>query len=252
MNATHPTRIAFGPRAPLTDRLFLRLCGANPELRLERTAQGDLIVMTPAGAEAGGREAALVHQLMAWNDAHARGVVFGPSAGFALPNGAIRSPDVSWIARDRWDAIPPQRRRGFAPLCPDFVAELRSPTDRRRDLRAKMREYRACGARLGWLIDPTRRVVEVYRPGADRVTLTDPATLPGEDRAVRAAVRHAGGGLSARGWDVVATERSPVLGTRGAVEWLIHARRRRSGAPRGGSRRLDRDPLSREAGTRSA
>jgi Uma2 family endonuclease len=181
MNATHPTRIAFGPRAPLTDRLFLRLCGANPELRLERTAQGELIVMTPAGAEAGGREAVLVHLLMAWNDAHALGVVFGPSAGFALPNGAIRSPDVSWIARDRWDALPPQRRRRFAPLCPDFVAELRSPTDRRRDLRTKMREYRACGARLGWLIDPTRRVVEVYRPGADRVTLTDPATLPGED-----------------------------------------------------------------------
>ena len=176
-----PARLQFSPRAPLTDRLFLRLCRANPDLRLERTATGELIIMPPAGSETGGRNLELAGQLYNWVKASGLGVAFDSSSGFTLPNGAIRSPDTSWIARDRWDALTPDEREGFAPLCPDFVVELRSPTDRLRDLREKMREYRAQGARLGWLIDPKRKVVEVYRPRCRVEVLTAPVTLSGED-----------------------------------------------------------------------
>jgi Uma2 family endonuclease len=174
-------RIRFGPGAPLTDRLFLRLCRANPELRLERTAQGELIVMSPAGAESSGRNLALSSQLYVWAKASGLGVAFDSSGGFTLPNGAIRSPDASWVARDRWDGLTPEEQKGFAPLCPDFVIELRSPTDRLRDVHDKMREYRAQGTRLGWLIDPKRQVVEVYRPRRHVEVLSAPATLSGED-----------------------------------------------------------------------
>jgi len=192
-NSRVPTRVnlRFGRRAPLTDRLFLDLCGANPELRLERTVTGELIAMTPASSEAGGRNAKLTYQLINWVITSGMGHGFDSSAGFTLPNGAIRSPDASWISNDRWDALTPSERAGFARICPDFVVELRSTTDRLRDLRIKMREYRANGARLGWLIDPVRKVVEIYRPPhLDAVTklpqrgvevLTAPTTLSGED-----------------------------------------------------------------------
>jgi Uma2 family endonuclease len=175
-----PARLQFSPRAPLTDRLFLRLCRANPDLRLERTATGELIIMPPAGSGSGGRNLKVAQQLANWVDASGLGVAFDSSAGFTLSNGAIRSPDASWVARDRWDALTPDEQEGFAPLCPDFVVELRSPTDRLPDLREKMREYRAQGARLGWLIDPKRKVVEVYRPRRHVEVLTAPVTLSGE------------------------------------------------------------------------
>jgi Uma2 family endonuclease len=174
-------KLKFAPTAPLTDRLFLRLCTANPELRLERTAGGELIIMPPAGAGSGGRNLPLSGQLYNWVTASGLGKGFDSSAGFTLPNGAIRSPDASWIAEDRWDALTPDEQEGFAPLCPDFVVELRSKTDSLREVRAKMREYRSQGARLGWLIDPKRRVVEVYRPRRRVAILQAPATLSGED-----------------------------------------------------------------------
>lgn len=156
-------------KARTDDKLFLRLTRDYPDMRLERSG-GEIIMMSPAGAESGEREARLVHLLMTWNEARGRpGRVFGPSTGFRLPNGDILAPDASWVEKGRWEALTPKQRRGFAPICPDFVAELKSPTDRRRKLRAKMREYMACGARLGWLIDPKRRTVEAYRPGEDPV-----------------------------------------------------------------------------------
>jgi Uma2 family endonuclease len=191
MNTPRPTyrhpsvsasaRLQFSPRAPLTDRLFLRLCGANPDLRLERTALGGLIIMPPAGSGSGGRNLRVAQQLANWVDASGFGVGFDSSAGFTLPNGAIRSPDASWVARDRWDALTPDEQEGFAPLCPDLVIELRSPTDSLKSLREKMREYRAQGARLGWLIDPRRKVVEVYRPRRRVEVLRSPASLACED-----------------------------------------------------------------------
>lgn len=174
-------RLKFGPTAPLTNRLFTRLCSANPDLRLERTAQGELIIMPPTGAGSGGRNLTLSRQLGNWVVGSGLGKAFDSSAGFTLPSGAIRSPDVSWVAQDRWDALTPDEQEGFAPLCPDFVVELRSRTDRLRDVRAKMREYRSQGARLGWLLDPKRKLVEVYRPGRRVAVLQAPATLSGEE-----------------------------------------------------------------------
>jgi Uma2 family endonuclease len=173
-----------GIRMPATiseDQVFRRLCRDYPNWRLERTGSGEIRMMTPAGDESAGRESKLNQQLANWNDASGSGVCFSSSAGFRLSNGAIRAPDASWIARARWDSIPRAERRGFAPLCPDFVVELRSPTDRLGDLQEKMTEYCANGTRLGWLIDPERRVVEVYHPDSPPDVLHDPTTISGED-----------------------------------------------------------------------
>jgi Uma2 family endonuclease len=171
------------PRSGLrvTDRVFWWLCGANSDLRLERTARGELIVMSPAGAETGGRNAKLTMRLGIWAQADGTGEFFDSSTGYTLPNGATRSPDASWIVRHRWEALTPAQRRRFAPICPDFVVELRSPPDTKEDARAKMREYLEQGARLGWLLDPDTTEVEIYRPGRPVETLSRPVTLSGED-----------------------------------------------------------------------
>lgn len=173
-------KLKFRPSLELTDAVFAQLCRANPDLRLERTARGELIFMPPAGTESGGRNLELSIQLGLWAKQTGLGRAFDSSAGFTLPNGAVRAPDASWVAQARWDALTLAQRQGFAPLCPDFVAELRSPTDPRKEVRAKLREYLAQGARLGWLIDPVRREVEIHRPGQPVETLKDPQTLSGE------------------------------------------------------------------------
>ncbi len=164
-----------------TEDEFLTFCRANPELRIERTAQGRLIIMPPAGTETGGRNADFTTDLTIWNRKTKLGKVFDSSAGFTLPDGAERSPDVSWIERSRWEALTTAERERFAPLCPDFVAELRSKTDRLSELQEKMREYIANGARLGWLLDPKNRAVEIYRPNQPVEVLQDPSSLSGED-----------------------------------------------------------------------
>jgi Uma2 family endonuclease len=166
------------PRVTLEE--FAELCGLNPDLRLERTAGGELIAMAPAGSESGGRNASLVAQLYMWSARDGTGKAFDSSAGFTLPNGAIRSPDASWLRKERWDALTAEEKRGFAPICPDFVAELRSPSDRIDLVREKLVEYLANGARLGWLIDPLEGVVEVYRPGGSVERLVKPAEVSGE------------------------------------------------------------------------
>ncbi|MBD2672268.1 Uma2 family endonuclease [Arthrospira platensis FACHB-439] len=161
---------------------FQALAAANPDLRLERTATGELIVNPPAGSESGKRNFSLTTQLGIWVEAHPElGEGFDSSTGFILPNGAIRSPDASWVSRPRWEALTPDMRRGFAPLCPDFVVELRSPTDSLSLLREKMGEYLENGARLGWLIDPQNRRVEIYRPGQEIEVLPEPTELSGGD-----------------------------------------------------------------------
>ncbi|HEX8201128.1 MAG TPA: Uma2 family endonuclease [Isosphaeraceae bacterium] len=176
-----PLTLEFRPVLELTDELFTQICAANSEMRLERTAQGALEIMPPAGSDTGWKNSKLTGRLHIWAEADGTGVLFDSSAGFTLPNGAIRSPDASWIARDRWDALTPELRAKFAPICPDFVVELRSPSDRKRTIRSKMREYIRQGARLGWLIDRSDETVEVYRPGRPVETRARPATLDGED-----------------------------------------------------------------------
>ncbi|QEH35838.1 hypothetical protein OJF2_43950 [Aquisphaera giovannonii] len=160
---------------------FWLLACENPDLRLERTAEGVLLAMPPAGSEGGMLNARLTIRLGVWAEADGTGIVFDSSAGFTLPNSAVRAPDVSWMPRERWDRIPADDRRKFAHACPDFVAELRSPSELIADLRQKMKEYLAQGVRLGWLIDPIRGKAEVYRPGRPVEVLDRPATLSGED-----------------------------------------------------------------------
>ncbi|MFS8802296.1 Uma2 family endonuclease [Synechococcus sp. R6-10] len=168
------------PALNLTDEVFEQLCRQNPELRLERTAQGELIAMAPAGSETGFRNADLLGQLWQWNRGKNLGFVFDSSAGFALPNGAIRSPDAAWIAKERWQQLTPEQRRRFAPLCPDFVLELKSPTDELAILQAKLQEYLDNGSQLGWLIDPESQRVYVYRPGQLVQVLERPTSLSGD------------------------------------------------------------------------
>lgn len=164
----------------LTEEEFLEFCRLNSELRIERTRAGDLLIMPPATGDGSYRNQRLSVQLGNWSERDGTGVDFDSSAGFLLPNGAMRSPDAAWVKRERWEALSPQEQDSFAPLVPDFVAELRSKTDRLSDLRAKMREYIQCGVRLAWLIDPKARRVEIYRPGQKPVLLEKPATLSGD------------------------------------------------------------------------
>ena len=168
-------------RWPLSDAQFAELCHLNPDLCLEYTSTGDLIIMPPTGGETSERNASLTADFVHWNRTSGAGVVYDSSAGFILPNGAKRSPDVAWVLRARRDALTAEARRGFVPLCPDFVLELRSPTDRLSTLQDKMQEYVDNGARLGWLIDPGERVVYVYRPEHDVERLENPETLSGEE-----------------------------------------------------------------------
>ena len=165
----------------VTPEQFASLARVNRELRLERTAAGDLIVNPPTGGESGHRNAKIITQLGGWSEANeSLGEAFDSSTGFELQNGANLSPDASWVSRDRWESLTHSEQEGFIPLCPDFVVELRSKSDRLKDLQAKMQEYLDNGARLGWLIDPLNQRVEIYRPGKTIEVLENPSTLSGE------------------------------------------------------------------------
>ena len=165
----------------VTHEQFQQIAAVNRDLRLERTATGELIVMPPTGSETGNRNLDISGQLWLWNRQTKLGVVFDSSSGFKLPNGADRSPDASWVKLERWQTLTPKEQEGFAPLCPDFVVELRSKSDNMEPLREKMREYIANGARLGWLIDRKNQKVEIYRQNQDVEILNNPRTLSGGD-----------------------------------------------------------------------
>lgn len=160
-----PLSLRLGSALQLSDDELFELCGRNPELRIERTAQGNLVVMTPAGGASGHRNFKLTGALALWVERDGTGVGFDSSTGFLLPNGAMRAPDAAWVLHSRLARLSTQAKEKFLPLCPDFAIELRSPSDRLSDLQAKMEEYRANGTRLGWLLDPKERRVYVYRPG---------------------------------------------------------------------------------------
>ena len=145
------------------DDFFFALCQANETTTLERDANGNIILMPPTGSEKGCYNANLSGEIGIWNRQKKLGYAFDSSTGFKLPNSAVRSPDVAWVSRDRWEAIPEKERQKFAPLCPDFVVEIRSASDDLKLLKEKMEEYRDNGCRLGWLIDRAGRQVFVYR-----------------------------------------------------------------------------------------
>lgn len=165
----------------VTDEQFLEFVQANPELRLERTAIGELIVMPPTGSESGNYNFELGVDFGTWNRVSKLGKAFDSSSGFRLPNGAIRSLDLAWVAQARWNALTPEQRQGFAPLCPDFVIELLSETDDLETLQAKMQEYLNNGCRLGWLINPKTRIVEIYRPQSATEMVPFTTLLCGEE-----------------------------------------------------------------------
>lgn len=166
----------------LDDQTFERIVNANPEWNFEQTAQGELIIVPPTGGTSGRKNSSLTGQLDAWVDVNlSLGESFDSNTLFVLPNGAKRSPDASWVARERWDALTRQQQDGYPPLCPDFVIELRSPTDNLEDLRVKMQEYMDNGALLGWLINPQDRQVEIYRPTKEVEVLQSPTSLSGKD-----------------------------------------------------------------------
>ena len=165
----------------VTPEQFAALAAANRDLRLERTATGELIVTPPTGGTSGRRNLSISAQLGVWYEANdTLGEAFDSSTGFELPNGANRSPDASWLQKDRWESLSPEQQEGFIPLCPDFVVELRSRRDLLTQLRAKMQEYMDNGAQLGWLIDPKNKRVEIYRPGQAVEVLDNPSTVSGD------------------------------------------------------------------------
>ena len=183
-NLTQPDALIppdlVGLTRSVTPEQFERLCCKYRDLRLELTSTGELIVMPGTGAQTGMRNADLTYQLMAWTKNDGSGVCFDSSTIFALPNNARRSPDASWLRRERWDSLSERQQKGFAPICPDFVVELRSETDSLATLHSKMLEYIANGASLGWLIDPLKRRVYVYKPDQELVILENPEIVSGD------------------------------------------------------------------------
>ena len=165
----------------LTDEQFFQLCQNNRDLRFERTATGELIIMSPTGGETSHRNIELSYQLQGWSRQNNLGKAFDSNGGFKLPKGGNRSPDASWVTIARWNALTPDQREKFLPLCPDFVVELRSASDSLKELQDKMLEYLDNGVRLGWLIDRHHLRVEIYRPGQAVEIIDSPETLSGED-----------------------------------------------------------------------
>jgi Uma2 family endonuclease len=173
--------INFNPLVEITDDKFYQLCRYNPEVKFERNAKGEIIIMSPTGGETGNRNLEIGADFVFWNRKHKLGILFDSSTCFKLPNGADRCPDLSWLKQERWDRLTSEEKEKFPPLAPDFVLELMSPTDRLKDLQEKMQEYIENGVKLGWLINRNKRQVEIYRQGKEKEVLNNPSCLSGED-----------------------------------------------------------------------
>ncbi len=158
-----PVRLRF--EHPMADEELIRFCAKNELLRVERDANGELIIMSPTGSEGSGVETDVVVELSIWARQDGRGRAFSSNAGFTLPDGSVRAADAHWVSWLRWNALTPSDKKRFAPLCPEFVIEVRSEADRLAELQAKMQMWISNGAKLAWLIDPSRKVVEIYHPG---------------------------------------------------------------------------------------
>ncbi|MFM1841934.1 MAG: hypothetical protein RLZZ490_670 [Cyanobacteriota bacterium] len=173
--------VTLDPIIKLQSKDFYALCIQNPDLKLERNSQGELLIMSPTGGETGRRNVNLIFQLAAWNEATQLGEVFDSSTGFSLPNGADYSPDAAWLEKSRWQSLSSTQKERFVPLCPDFVVEILSPSDSLRKVQSKMQEYSLNGCRLGWLINRKKQEVEIYRPGQAVEILSNPTTISGEE-----------------------------------------------------------------------
>ena len=175
------TRLVLNLRSVgLTDDQFLRLCSDNSDFQFEMTARGELIIMPPVSGETGWRESKINQRLANWAEQDGAGLAFGSSSGFVLPNGAIRAPDAAWIPKHRWMKLPKEDHEKFPHICPDFVIELRSPSDRLSEARRKMEEYIDNGARLGWLLDPNANRAYIYWPGQPAERIENPKIISGD------------------------------------------------------------------------
>lgn len=168
------------PAVAMDDDQFFEFCQLNRDLRLERTPEGDILIMSPSGGESSARNAELMFQLMAWAKKEGSGKVFDSSVGFVLSDGAVLSPDAAWVLGERLGKLTRDQKRRFLPVCPDFVVEMRSPTDRLAGLKEKMAQFIRNGTRLGWLIEPEERLAFVYRPNRPVEQLDRPVRLAGD------------------------------------------------------------------------
>ncbi|MEH2034133.1 MAG: Uma2 family endonuclease [Nostoc sp.] len=176
-----PLVVQIPPSMQMTDEQFFDFCQVNRDLRIERNQFGEISIMSPTGSETGNRNFNLAGQLYVWTEKDGTGICFDSSTGFKLSTGAERSPDVCWIKLSRWNALSSEQQQRFAPICPDFVVELRSPSDNLKPLKEKMEEYmKEPGVQLGLLIDRKHRRVYIYRPGVLEECLENPATVSGE------------------------------------------------------------------------
>ncbi|MBN3922917.1 Uma2 family endonuclease [Nostoc sp. NMS4] len=173
--------INLNPIIQLTDNQFYQLCRENPEIKFERNARGELLIMPPTGGETGNRNIEIAADFVIWNRQTQLGICFDSSTCFKLPNGANRSPDVAWIRKERWDTLTPEEQEKFPPIAPDFVLELMSPSDTLKETQEKMQEYIDNGVKLGWLINSKLRQVEIYRLGQPVEILEHLKELLGED-----------------------------------------------------------------------
>ena len=173
-----PIVLQMLPELQMTDEQFFEFCQINRDLRIERNKFGEISIMSPTGSETGNREVNIIGQLWAWSEKDGTGLAFSSSTGFKLSTGAERSPDACLIRLERWNALSAEQQQKFAPICPDFVVELRSPSDNLKPLQEKMAEYMSePGIQLGWLIDRKNRKVYIYRPGLPEECLDNPATV---------------------------------------------------------------------------
>ena len=175
------TILKLEPAIALSENQFFTLCQQNPDLKIERSGQGELIIMPPTGGETGRKNAELIADFIIWNRQTKLGIVFDSSTCFRLPKGGDRSPDLSWLKKERWDGLTSEQQRKFPPLCPDFVLELLSPSDNLSLAQAKMQEYQANGVQLAWLLNPHDQQVEIYRLGCPVEILFRPRELFGEN-----------------------------------------------------------------------
>lgn len=173
--------INFNPLVEITEDKFYQLCRHNPEVKFERNAKGEIIIMSPTGGETGNLNIEIGADFVFWNRQKKLGILFDSSTCFKLPNGANRSPDLSWIKQQRWDRLTSEEKEKFPPIAPDFVLELMSPTDRLKDIQEKMKEYIENGVKLGWLINRKKLQVEIYRQGQEKEVLNQPTCLSGEN-----------------------------------------------------------------------
>lgn len=172
-----PVRLRL--ESPMTDDEFLRFCAANEPLRFEREADGEIVVMSPTGFEGGSLELDVAAELRAWALQDGGGKVVGPNSGCRLPDGSVRAADAAWVSWTRWRALSRDELEGFAPVCPEFIIEVRSKSDRLTIVRAKMEQWIANGAQLAWLIDPADKTVTIYRPGEEPESRLDPTSVRG-------------------------------------------------------------------------